>query len=63
MMLLNVKNRHGETRDIPLRFHRASQRFDPDEAASTPTPDKGKLKSALAALWKKTDIAADEGDQ
>jgi replicative DNA helicase len=61
--LLNVKNRHGEARDIPLRFDRALQRFESDEAAPNSPEATCEQKAALAALWARTPTANGEGDE
>lgn len=61
--LKHLKSRHGEARDLTLAFDRRRQRFkategDEVEAAS---PEKGKLKSALAALWdRNAKVSEDE---
>jgi replicative DNA helicase len=59
--LRHLKSRHGEPKDICLRFDRRLQRFTPvDDQA--PRPDAGKLQSALGALWART-AAAQEADR
>ena len=63
VILRCVKNRFGETGDIPLTFDRAHQRFTPSN--DEPTPDKpasGKLQTALTDLWKHSKPAGD-GDE
>jgi len=45
--LKHLKSRHGETRDIPLRFTGAVQRFDADPDA----PAAGKLADAVQEVW------------
>jgi replicative DNA helicase len=57
--LRHLKSRHGECRDITLTFDRRLQRFATGGATGEPRPDKGKMKSALAALWKSTAPAPD----
>ncbi len=55
--LKHLKSRHGECRDVLLRFDRARQSFTPEAAdAAEPRPkaDRRKLGSALAALWNRT---------
>jgi len=57
--LRHLKARHSEARDLQLHFDRAHQRFTP--LAVEPAPaDKGKLQSALAALWNRTPPARDD---
>jgi replicative DNA helicase len=59
--LRHLKSRHGEARDIPLRFERRYQRFTapPDAPAAA---DGGKLRGVLATLWQQTPAAGDGGD-
>lgn len=57
--LRHLKARHTEPKDIDLRFERPLQRFTP-MGDSTPRPDHGKLRSALAALWARTSPARDD---
>ena len=52
--LRHVKSRNGETRDIPLRFTGAVQRFDPDDGAG--------LSGAIADAWEAVGAAHGEGD-
>lgn len=61
--LKHLKDRHGECRDIPLRFDGARQSFTVD-AADSPRPEAGKLRTALAELWNRTPAAggAEGGD-
>jgi replicative DNA helicase len=60
--LKHLKDRHGECRDISLRFDRARQSFTPIETTETKA-DRGKLRSELEALWRKTPAAGKgEGD-
>src|SRR5207245_1197066 len=56
--LRHVKSRHGEPRDLPLRFTGAVQRFDTDAGR----PDEGKLAAAVRGLWGQPDDAS-EGDR
>lgn len=59
--LRHLKARHSEAKDLPLRFERALQRFTP--LAVEPAPaDRGKLQSALAALWNRTAPARDDDE-
>jgi replicative DNA helicase len=59
--LRHLKSRHGEPKDIALRFEGKLQRFTPAADAGHSTgADKGKLQSALAALWRRTAPARDE---
>jgi replicative DNA helicase len=64
VMLRHLKSRHGEAKDMTLTFNRRLQRFTPDGADRAPRPDKGKVRSALAAAWDRTAPARDdeEGD-
>ncbi|MBL8800205.1 MAG: AAA family ATPase, partial [Planctomycetia bacterium] len=58
--LRHLKARHGEAKDLPLHFERHLQRFAP-VAGDGPAPaDRGKLQSALAALWQRTRAAGDD---
>jgi replicative DNA helicase len=58
--LRHLKSRHGEARDISLRFERRYQRFT--AAPDGPAPaDRGKLQAALTALWARTAPADDDG--
>lgn len=58
--LKHLKDRHGELRDVAMRFDRRHQAFT--LAEPTDRPDAGKLRSALAALWNRTPAAPDESD-
>lgn len=50
--LRHLKARHGEQRDVPLRFDKARQAFTPeDSSAETDARPDGKLLSALRGLW------------
>jgi len=63
--LKHLKSRHGECRTLTLHFDRKRMSFSPAESEpSTPT-DRGKLRSALAALWARTPAAGEEdgGDE
>jgi replicative DNA helicase len=54
VVLKHLKSRHGETRDIALRFDRRRQRFtptDPTGATSDGPARDGKLQAALRAMW------------
>jgi replicative DNA helicase len=57
--LRHLKARHTEAKDLPLRFERILQRFA-QVAVEPVRSDKGKLQSALAALWNRTAPAADD---
>jgi replicative DNA helicase len=61
--LRHLKARHSEPRDLELRFEGACQRFIPSAAEGPSRADAGKLQSALAALWNRTEPASadDEG--
>lgn len=64
--LKHLKSRHGECRDLSLRFDRRRQTFTvADEAggAKAEGVDKGKLTSALAALWNRTPAAGSDDDE
>lgn len=51
--LRHLKSRHGECKDILLKFTGAYQSFDPaDETDSSTTPPD--VKSTLSQLWKGT---------
>jgi len=54
-----VKSRHGECRTLALQFDRKRQSFTPAGSEPTAEADRGKLRSALAALWARTPAAAD----
>lgn len=59
VILRCLKNRHGDTQDLPLHFDKCHQAFAPlDSTAATPKPADGKLTAALRSLWNTT--AADE---
>ena len=62
--LKHLKSRHGECRDMSMRFDRRRQTFtiesEPGQTAAH--ADKGKLKSALSALWNRTNAANDDGN-
>lgn len=53
--LKHVKSRHGEEKDIPIRFAGAYQRFDVIDAE-----DEGKLSSAVRDVWKRKKTENDE---
>jgi replicative DNA helicase len=64
--LKHLKSRHGECRDLSLRFDRRRQTFtvDAEPAGTVGTADRGKLTSALAALWDRTPAAVEgNGDE
>ena len=60
-----LKNRHGETDDLPLRFDKARQAFTPDDAGAATEERKpdGKLLSALRSLWNSTATAGDDDER
>jgi replicative DNA helicase len=58
--LRHLKSRHGECRDLELRFRRRLQRFEAVATAAGPA-DRDKLREDLADLWART-AAAGEGD-
>jgi replicative DNA helicase len=60
VLLRHLKARHTEPRDILLRFDRNCQGFTTD-AVTRPEPD-GKLQSALATLWDRTEPAAEDNE-
>jgi replicative DNA helicase len=57
--LRHLKSRHGECRDLTLAFDGKRQRFEPLTVGGTPKAERGKLQSALAALWERTALADD----
>lgn len=57
--LKHLKDRHGECRDIALRFDRAHQSFTLADAVTTAQADKGRLSQALEALWRTTPAAGE----
>jgi replicative DNA helicase len=59
--LRHLKSRHGEARDIPLRFERRYQRFTAQPEGPTPA-DRGRLQTALVAAWARTAPAVDDGE-
>jgi replicative DNA helicase len=63
VVLRHLKSRHGETRDIPLIFDGAHQRFstaDPVEPKGR--ADGGKLSAALRGMWYRAEPAGDDDD-
>lgn len=58
-VLLHLKCRHGELKDLALRFDGRLQRFAVSEQVP---PEPGKVANALAALWASTP-AADVDDE
>ena len=63
VVLKHLKARHSEPRDIELRFRGSCQQFEPVEHAPEARADvehKGRLTSALTAMWHRTDAADDE---
>jgi replicative DNA helicase len=59
VILRHLKSRHGECRDIRLRFDRKFQRFD----STDHIPSSGKLQTALDTLWGETPDAESKGEQ
>lgn len=58
--LKHLKNRHGECRDLELRFVAECQRFESlDVAGMTGSQPDGKLSAALRAAWAATAAAGD----
>ena len=61
--LRHLKARHTQPMDIALRFDRPCQSFTPVDSWDTgETKPDGKLQSALASLWDKTEPADDDDD-
>jgi len=58
--LKQLKSRHGECRTLTLRFDRKRQSFTPAGSEPATPADRGKLRSALAALWARTPTAGDD---
>jgi len=52
--LKHLKSRHGDCRDIQLRFRGAYQSFDP-MVANESTSGSGELTASLSNLWNKTE--------
>ncbi|HUY93327.1 MAG TPA: DnaB-like helicase C-terminal domain-containing protein [Pirellulales bacterium] len=65
VVLRHLKARHTQAQDLVLRFDRSHQSFTPITAGEPWTPEKGRLQTALAAMWNRTDAAGDdqEGDE
>ncbi len=65
----HLKARHSQAKDLVLDFDRRTQRFSEAEDPRTWNPNgpakpaRGKLQSALAALWDRTPPADDDADQ
>ena len=61
--LRHLKARHTEPRDLSMRFDRACQSFTQASSGQDWKPN-GKLQSALASLWRRTEPAGgdEEGD-
>ena len=65
----HLKARHTQPKDLLLEFDRRTQRFTEAEDPHTWNPDgpgkpaRGKLRSALAAMWDRTPPADDDADQ
>lgn len=55
--LKHLKSRHGECRDVRLRFEKAIQRFTPTDGGTEWDPNVGPLSSALRRLWGETEAA------
>jgi replicative DNA helicase len=65
VVLKHLKARHSEPRDIALRFRGSCQQFEPAERVPDAVADpehKGRLTSALTAMWHHTE-AADDGEE
>jgi replicative DNA helicase len=60
--LRHLKSRHGEAKDIALAFDGKLQRFTALAGEAANPAERGRLQSALAALWKRT-AAAKDGDE
>jgi hypothetical protein len=61
--LKHLKSRHGEAKDVTLRFDRPRQQFSTAERTAERGPRAPKVKPQdLAALWEKTP-AADDGQE
>jgi replicative DNA helicase len=61
VVLKHLKSRHGETRDVPLIFDGAHQRFTPTEPAEPrERADGGKITTALRAMWDRAGPARDD---
>jgi len=58
--LKHLKSRHGECRTLALQFDSKRQSFTAAEPEPTTKADRGKLRSALAALWARTPAAGDD---
>ncbi len=62
VILRHLKSRNGECRDLRMMFDKPTQRFTPLEMANPfdqpETP--GKIQSALAQLWGRTNAASDD---
>ena len=60
----HLKARHTEAKDLVLRFDRRCQRFDvaEDQRTGKARKSRGKLQSALAALWDRTPPADEDPD-
>jgi replicative DNA helicase len=65
--LRHLKARHTQPKDLLLDFDRRTQRFSEAEDPRLWKPDggkpRGKLQSALGALWDRTPPADDDADQ
>jgi replicative DNA helicase len=63
VVLKHLKSRHGETRDIPLVFDGAHQRFTPaDPGEPRGRADGGKLLAGLRAMCDRAEPALDDDD-
>lgn len=58
--LRHLKARHGEARDLVLRFDRPRQRFVPAEDAGQGAGDRQRLTAALTTLWARTAPARED---
>lgn len=57
--LRHLKDRNGDTRDMPLTFHKALQRFAATESPPSKS-EQGRIDARLAAAWNRT--APEGGD-
>jgi replicative DNA helicase len=61
--LKHLKSRHGECRDIVLRFERSVQRFATIEGDAKQAEGKPNLTAALAKLYGQTEPAGGDDDE
>jgi len=64
-VLKHLKSRHGECRDLRLRFDKPRQRFDDADPITIAFPSSGggkpKINPKVAALWEQAETADDGG--